>query len=384
MPERLNIAVAATIASVPEHAGWTWAVMQYVLGFLELGHRVWFVDPIHTSTIRPQGTTLSGSDNAKYFESVIATFEIDRCSTLLLAGGAAETAGRPLEELTRAIGEADVLINVSGALRAPALLSRARRRVYLDVDPVFTQLWAAEGVDMGLDGHSHYVTIGWNIGNGSGSIPSADRKWIPTLQPIVLDRWPSGHAIRCDALTTVANWRGYGSVSYRGTFFGQKAHSLRQFIAVPRRVSEPFVLALAIDPGEVNDLLALEANGWRLIDPVPVSRTPEAYQRFIQGSKAEFGIAKSGYVAARCGWFSDRSICYLASGRPVLAQDTGLEGILPTGEGVIAFTTEDDIVAGVDSMKTGYRRHASAARAIAEEYFDSRRVLTRLLDEVGR
>jgi glycosyltransferase involved in cell wall biosynthesis len=144
------------------------------------------------------------------------------------------------------------------------------------------------------------------------------------------------------------------------------------------------MLALAIHPDERQDLRALAANGWDLLDPAQIARTPADYQRFIQGSKAEFGIAKSGYVASRCGWFSDRSLCYLASGRPVLAQDTGFSNFVPVGEGLFAFRSTEDILAAIEEVQMNYARHARAARAIAEEFFDSDKVLSRLLDRLFR
>src|SRR5205823_2392880 len=142
-------------------------------------------------------------------------------------------------------------------------------------------------------------------------------------------------------------------------------------------------LALAIHPGETKDLAALDANGWTLLDPAAVAGTPADYQRFIQGSKGEFGLAKSGYAASRCGWFSDRSLCYLASGRPVIAQDTGFGPYLPTGEGLFAFRTEEDVLAAIDTLNADYARHARAARAVAEEHFDSDKVFARLLAALG-
>jgi hypothetical protein len=143
------------------------------------------------------------------------------------------------------------------------------------------------------------------------------------------------------------------------------------------------VLALAIHPDERGDLAALNANGWRLLDPAEVVATPDQYQQFIQGSKAEFGIAKSGYVASRCGWFSDRSVCYLASGRPVVAQETGFSQFLPTGTGLFAFESADDVLAAIDALRGDYRRHAQAARGVAEDVFDAGKVLPRLLREIG-
>ena len=142
--------------------------------------------------------------------------------------------------------------------------------------------------------------------------------------------------------------------------------------------------ALTIHPGETRDVAALRENGWVLLDPAQVANTPDRYRRFIQGSKAELGIAKSGYVTARCAWLSDRSVCYLASGRPVIAQDTGFSQFLPTGKGLLAFHTLADVLAGVEALRHGYADHARAARMIAEEYFDSDKVLSRLLEQVGR
>jgi glycosyltransferase involved in cell wall biosynthesis len=143
------------------------------------------------------------------------------------------------------------------------------------------------------------------------------------------------------------------------------------------------MLALAIHPDETPDLATLSANGWCLLDPARVADTPSNYQRFIQGSKAEFGIAKSGYVISRCGWFCDRSLCYLASGRPVVAQDTGFSRFLPAGEGLFAFESGEEVVEAVQALRKDYTRHAAAARALAEELFDSNRVLKRLLDQAG-
>jgi glycosyltransferase involved in cell wall biosynthesis len=196
---------------------------------------------------------------------------------------------------------------------------------------------------------------------------------------VVLDHWPVASRIEYNALTTVANWRGYGSIEHNGVHYGQKAHSMRQFLTLPTLTKEQFLLALSIHPGERKDLDALKANGWQLADPAQVARCPKAYQQFIQCSKAEFGVAKSGYVLARCGWFSDRSACYLASGRPVIAQETGFSSYLPTGRGLFAFRTVEDILYAIEEINGSYEQHSKAARQIAEELFDSRKVLAQLL-----
>jgi len=378
----LTILLSGMVAAVPPQGGATCAVLQYLLGFKRLGHEVYFVQPLDQAELRPCGTPLVHSNNAAHFRQVMTDFGLAQNAALLLAG-TQQTVGLPYAQLIRVANRADVLINISGMLDDNALTDPIPVRVYLDLDPAFNQLWHTQGINMRFAGHSHFVTIGQAIGSADCLVPTCGLSWITTPQPIVLAYWPVAEHITCNALTTVANWRGYGSIEHRGVFYGQKAHALRQFIDLPTLTTEQFMLALAIHPDEVKDLAALASNGWRLVDPLRVSHTPVSYQQFIQGSKAEFGIAKSGYVAARCGWFSDRSICYLASGRPVIAQETGFSRFLPSGEGLFTFVTSYDVLGSIEALKRDYARHARAARAIAEEHFDSDKVLTRLLQQIG-
>jgi len=371
------------IATVPHQGGATWAVLQYLLGFKRLGHDVFFVEPVEEAALRPSGAPLARTANAAYFRRVMAEFGLEQTSALLLAG-TKQTVGLPYERLRKVARGSDVLVNISGLLTDEALTGNIRLRVYLDLDPAFNQLWhATQGIDMRFAGHTHFVTVGLAIGEPGCDVPTCGLQWITTPQPVVLERWPVTRDITHDALTTVANWRGYGSIEHEGVFYGQKAHSLRKFITLPTLTEETFALALAIHPEEVKDLAALRANGWSLIDPARVAHTPAAYGRFVQASKAEFGIAKSGYVAARCGWFSDRSVCYLASGRPVIAQDTGFSRFLPTGAGLFTFETVEEVLADIEELNSDYQQHARAARYVAEEHFDSDKVLTQLLQRVG-
>jgi hypothetical protein len=378
----LRILVSGMIAADPHQGGATWAVLQYVLGLQRLGHEVCFVEPITEKALRPAGGTLAEAVNAAYFREVVADFALAGRAALLLAG-TEETVGLTHAELRAFAQRADVLLNVSGMLEDPALLEPIRTRVYLDLDPAFIQLWhSAHGIDMRFAAHTHFVTVGRGLGTADCPVPTCGREWIPTFQPVVLDEWPVAERVEHEALTTIGNWRGYGSVEHEGRHYGQKAHSLREFFALPKLCAEKFRPALAIHPGEEADLAALAENGWDVLDPAEVAATPHAYRRFIQGSKAELGIAKSGYVHSRSGWFSDRSACYLASGRPVIAQETGFSRELPVGEGLFAFQTMEEILAAIEAMNRDYARHARAARRVAEEFFDSQKVLTRLLDEV--
>jgi hypothetical protein len=382
MSKKLTIILSGMISADPHQGGATWAVLQYALGLQALGHHVLLLEPIDTARLQPDRAALDESVNAAYFRRVVAEFGLHDWAALLLAGSQT-TVGISYPRLRDIAGQADLLINISGMLADENLLQKIPVRVYLDLDPAFIQLWHAQGIDMRFAGHTHFVTIGLAIGRPDCPVPTCGLPWITTLQPIVLEHWPVAKRIRYDGLTTVGNWRGYGSVEHEGVFYGQKVHSLRQYMALPRLTTERFLPALSIHPGETTDLATLAENGWHLLDPARVAGTPAAYRQFIQESKAEFGIAKSGYVASRCGWFSDRSICYLASGRPVIAQDTGFSNFLPTGSGLFAFSGPADVLAAIDEMNRDYGHHSRSARKLAEEHFASDRVLTQLLCKLG-
>jgi glycosyltransferase involved in cell wall biosynthesis len=182
----------------------------------------------------------------------------------------------------------------------------------------------------------------------------------------------------------VARWRGaYAPVDYGGRRYGLRVHEFRRFAELPRRSGASFELALDIDPAEVDDLALLRANAWVLVPPASVADTPRAYRRYLQHSQAELMVAKGMYVESRSGWLSERSLCYLACGRPVLAQDTGLGDLYPVGQGLVTFTDIDDASAGVEAIEQNLQQHSDAARALAETHFDSDLVLGRLLDRVA-
>ena len=382
MTSRLTVLCTGMLAADPQYGGATWAVLQYVLGFRQLGHALYFVEPVSAAKLRPFGASLSRSDTARDFERLTRQYGLSGCASLLLEG-TTETVGLSHVELRRVAQRADVLINISGMLRDQALLEAIDRRVYLDLDPGFNQAWhASEGLDMRFDAHTHFATVGLALGLPGCRVPTCGRTWIPTCPPVVLREWPVARGRTRPAFTTVANWRSYGSVYHDDLFLGQKAHALRPMMGLPRKTRARLELALSIHPSEP-DVEALRGHGWKLVDPRRAAGTPARYRRFVSASRAEFGLAKSGYVASRSGWFSDRSACYLAAGRPVLAQDTGFSTVLPTGEGLLRFGNDTEAVAGIDAIDADYPSHREAARALAELYFDSDRVLTRLLDRVG-
>ena len=364
----LRIVLSGMLAGVPGQGGASWAVLQYLLGLRRLGHDVLFVEP-----------AAPDAHARAYFEALVERFELHG-SAALLDPATGESVGVPRSALLEFAAGADLLLNISGLLADEELLGAIGVRAFIDLDPGFAQLWqAAEGIDMGFDRHNRFVTIGGRIGAADCPVPTCGRDWITTLQPIVLEHWPLAERIEHDALTTVGHWRAYGSIEHDGVLYGQKAHTLRALFELPQRSRARVALALGIHRDEWRDLAALEQHGWELVDPTRVACTPDAYAAFVRGSWAEFGLAKSGYAAARCGWFSDRSVCYLASGRPVLAFDTGFAADVATGDGLLAFSTTDEAAAGIESLRAGYERHRRAARALAEDVFDSDRVLRRLL-----
>jgi hypothetical protein len=372
--ERLRILLSGMVAGDPRQGGASWAVLQYVAGLEELGHEVMLVEPVPAAALAPGGAVIA------YFEAL----PLLEGRAALLAEGGEETAGVAYAQLLEFARGSDLLLNVSGMLADERLLEAVPVRAFLDLDPGFNQVWQATGTEMGFDRHTHCVSVGVRVGAEDCPIPTLGRSWIPTLPPVALAHWPAAtEASARDAFTSVGHWRSYGSIEHEGVHYGQRAHSLRGLVELPRRSEARFELALGIHRDEVDDLRALRANGWNLLDPNRVAATPAAYADFVRGSKAELSIAKSGYVVSRSGWFSDRSAAYLASGRPVVAQDTGFGDSLPVGEGLLAFASITEAAAAIGEIESDPPRHGRAARDLAEQHLDARRVLPRLLERLA-
>ena len=301
----------------------------------------------------------------------------------LVVDGGAQWIGLDRGRVLEALGRSAFLLNIMGFLSQPEILAAAPRRVFLDIDPGFGQMWKALELHDPFAGHDAHVTIGERVGESDCEVPGCGIDWIVTAQPIVLAYWPfvDGTLTR---FTSVASWRGaYGPIEYRGKTYGLRVHEFRKFIDLPRRVGSSFEIALDIDPKETADLDRLKAAGWALVDPAQLAGDPVRYRQYIQGSGAEFMVAKNMYVETRCGWLSDRSLCYLASGKPVLAQETGWSSLYPAGTGLLSFATLEQAEAGARTIAGDYARHSRAARALAEEHFDSKKILTRLLAALG-
>jgi hypothetical protein len=269
---------------------------------------------------------------------------------------------------------ADILVNISGNVRSPELLARFGRRLYVDLDPGFTQFWHRQGL-LELSGHDIYFTIGENIERHDSPIPPGGIRWRYARQPVVVADWPVV-ASGFDRFTTVANWRApFGPIRP----YGLKHHEWRNVLSLPQATGLPFEAALAIHSADDADRKALERHDWKLVDPA-VADHPARFRTYVQGSGAEFSVAQGIYVATKSGWFSDRTVRYLVSGKPVLVQDTGSS--IPAGEGLVVFATLEEAAAGARSIVDDYGRHSRVARCLAEEFFESDRVLTALLEDV--
>ena len=358
--------------------GQAWAYLQYLIGFRELGHDVYYLEDCgETSSVwnwDTQEWTQELAFPAAYVRDCLEPFGfqdrwIYRTNT--------QSAGMSLERLRAACARADLLI-----MRAIPLwdwrseYDLPRRRVFIDVDPGFTQMNIAagdEGFATAIRRCERLFTLGQRLGAPDCLVPVKGWSWLKTLPPVALSEWPWVETGLCTHFTSVMRWDGFQDSTYQGKTYGQKDQELARFIDLPRRTSQRFRIAL-------NGPETLSEYGWEIIPGEIATRTPQSYRQFIQQSRAEFGVAKQGYVKMRPGWFSDRSVCYLASGLPLLIQDTGLSDWLPVGEGIITFQDMPEVLRGIEDINAGYERHRRAARKLAEEYFSTQKVLPALIE----
>jgi hypothetical protein len=378
---RLRIVVLGYIVRGPI-AGMAWSDLHYVLGLRGLGHDVWFLEDSddYPSCIDPVKKTI-GTDPTQGLGFASALFERagfgDRW-----AYHDAHTAtwhGPAATKMCTLAERADVLLNLAGVNPIRPWLEEIPHRVLIDTDPVFTQVRnATDPAAAGRSGlHTHFFTFGENIRRAAGRIPPDRLDWQPTRHPIWLDGWPVNPPPRAGPFTTIMQWESYPAREHEGVRYGVKADSFAEYLDLPRRV-EP-VLELVLRESDAPCGL-LGAHGWHIVDPLAAVPDPWAYRRYIQGSRAELTVAKQAYVVSRSGWFSERSASYLASGRPVVAEETGFSDWLPNGDGVVSFSNREEAVAAIEDVQYRYASHCKAAREVASSYFDSQTVLTSLLE----
>jgi hypothetical protein len=358
--------------------GHSWHHLQYLVGFQRLGHEVTFFEdygwPSSCYDPRQDVVTSDPTFGITYVQELFHHCEFgDRWCYLAEDG---TTHGMSRADLTQTCRECDAYFNLSNINWIPEL-EHCRRRALVDTDPVFTQI-GHHGLGGPFSRYDTLFTYGENVHRRQCTMPTGGACWLPTRQPVVLDLWPVQPGNPAAAFSTVTNWTPLPACTFEGREYGQKDREFVPFFSLPSDTAEPMEMALAGAPAHVRERLL--AGGWRLTDPLEVTRTPWSYQHYLRKSRAEFSVAKHGYVSTRCGWFSDRSAGYLASGRPVVLQDTGFSDFLPTGEGLMAYRTSAEAVRMMQQLKGDYPAHCRAARDLAEECFDARRVLTELLE----
>jgi len=381
---RLRILVSGFIGLLPA-GGVTWDYIQYPLGLRALGHDVFYVED---TGIWPD------------YDDGGAARVVRQLGGLMTAFGLGERwayrdavenrwhgpLAHAIEDISRS---ADMLLNVSWSTSLRDEHMAIPARVLIDSDPMFTQIRflnsCAGGGGAALAGHTHHFTFGESVGEPDCRIPDCGVAWAPTRQPVCLDRWRATPPPPDGAwLSTVMNWSAMRTLRYADEDWGQKDVELLKLIGLPQaRPGANLALALAPTTEAEPAAALLRAHGWQVLDAQAHTGDWRAYRDFLAASRGEFSVAKETYVKGRTGWFSCRSACYLAAGRPVIAQDTGWSRHIPPGEGLFAFSDEDGALAAIDALLADPDRHARTARELAEAHFDSRRVLDDLLSGVG-
>jgi hypothetical protein len=379
--QRLRIVVLGYLVRGP-WGGMAWHHLQYVLGLARLGHDVYFLE--------------DSDDYPSCYDPVRGVLDCDPTYGLGFAADAlgrigfgerwayydAHTArwlGPAAGQILSLLPSVHFLLNVSAVNPLRPWFLDVPVRVLIDTDPVFTQIrhLTAPAARAAARLHTAFFSFGENIGAPQCSIPDDGLPWLPTRQPIVLDAWPVTPGPQDGAFTTVMQWESYPAREFQGRRYGMKAESFEPYRDFPQKTTAALELAVG---GPTAPRALLRDDGWRVRDAFETTRDPWAYQRYLRKSKGEFSVAKHGYAAARSGWFSERSAAYLASGRPVVVQETGFSDWLPTGAGVVAFGSPDEALAGIEEVRRRYTFHCQEARAIAAAHFDARVVLSSLLD----
>jgi hypothetical protein len=392
MTSRLRIIVTGTVGLYPV-GGVAWDYFQYVIGLARLGHDVYYHEdtwcwPYHPVENR---NTSDGRYSAKFIDDFFQRYAPELRAKWHYLHVHEESFGMPRSSFDKIAQTADLFINVSGNCFIPDRLSPTCVKVFLDTDPGYNQIMLSErfawseNVDRWCSmvrDHDQHFTNAENINGPDCLIPLLGFRWTTTGRPVVMSLWKPGASSRpaeTPPWTTVMTWNAFkGELVYKGVAYKSKGNEFEKLIELPRRVRVPLNVAV----GGLNaPLKRLASYGWNVLDGPSATLTPADYQDFIAGSRGEFSIAKHVYVAMQTGWFSYRSACYLAAGRPVVVQDTGFSKFIPTGKGLLAFATMEEAVDAILQVEANYERHAKAARALAETYFDSDKVLSQLIKE---
>ncbi len=372
------------------YAGVAWQVLHYLEGFRRLGYEVYYVEDTGDWPYDPEQNAITGDCRytVNYIARLMAWLDMSDRWAYRFGGENGQTFGLSESQVSALFKRADALVNLTASTWLFERHLDIPVRIYLETDPVLRQFEVAQGrrdTTELLDAHTHHFTYGENFGAPDCGVPLGRFEYHPTRQPVVLDWWdtvsikapPStGH------FTTVASWKQSGKdIEWNGEIYTWSKHfEFLKFIELPERSDQSFELALAC--GESEDIKLLIKHGWKVVDGLSLSKDIIPYRDYILGSRGEFTVAKDQNIRLRSGWFSDRSACYLAAGRPVITQETGFSKILPTGRGLFSFRTMEEILSAIDAIASDYQGNCRAAREIAAEYFAAERVAGAIMESV--
>jgi hypothetical protein len=365
-----------------EGGGHFWVYMQYVQGLRQAGCDVYWLERV------PADGPWRKKSRIEAWLRRLGRYGLDG-KVILYADNDGCAQGTPHEylvgtwpEAQRVFQRADLLLNFYYAMDA-GLLGWFRRTALVDIDPGLLQKWMSTR-QLVVAPHDLYFTIGEMVGTPSAPVPDCGLDWVHIRPAVCLELWPYRYDPRCELFTTVTDWwSGFASEIVDGRevlYDNNKRVSFLAFAELPQLTSQPLELAAYLAAEDAEDRRVMQRHGWRLRHSLEVSRTPEMYRSYIQGSRGEISCVKPSYAKQQTGWISDRSLCYLASGKPVVVQRTGLGSYLPSGEGILQFSTTAEAAAALDTVNADYERHCRSAREIAETYFDARQTAEKILD----
>lgn len=369
-------------------AGMAWQVIHHLVGLRRLGFDVYYVEETGSPPYDPRAKTLVNdcTYSLGFIAETLRRFGLED-AWAYHDSLSDQWYGLPESRVQALFADARCALNLCGASHPATLTFRPRGKLlYVETDPVLVQIQLDQGDENAfrfLKEHDAHITYGENLGAADCPIPLSHFDWKKTRPPVALECWPFVPDRFCPRFTTIATWHNRGKdVCFRGeTYLWSKHLNFLAIADLPRRTAQ--VLELAVEIDDARTLREFQCYGWVLTNPLTVSQDMEIYRDYICGSRGEFTVSKDAVVRTRSGWFSDRSVCYLAAGRPVVTQETGFSKYIPTGRGLFAFSTADEALAALESINRDYSAHTHAAREIAREYFSAEKVLSKLLHDAG-
>ena len=406
MSRNLRIVIMGILGRTPL-AGVSWQVLHYLEGFRRLGYDIYYIEDTGGWAYHPLRKT--DGNESEYTYAINCQYAVNYVAKLMSSFGLqngwaywsrvdGRVFGLSETQVSRLFENADAIVNLTGSTCLLEEHTRVPVRIYLETDPVMRQIEVVRGDRKAIEllaAHTHHFSYGENLGAPDCGVPVTRFNYLPTRQPIVLDWWTLDGRLSSDVngrpniparFTTIAKWRQPGKdIEWNGETYSWSKHvEFLKFIDLPRRTQQQFELALAWENEKDEEAIPqLTSFGWRVVDAISLSLDVAPYRDYILGSRGEFTVAKDQNIRLRSGWFSDRSACYLAAGKPVVTQDTAFGNILPTSYGLFAFRNMENILTAIDTIERNYEGHCRAAREIAEEYFAAEKVLGSLMERVG-